>query len=95
MEDIELIKRGFILSEHLIGLTIVIIGALFFLSTLKGFVVNKNKMEEKLIASRICCEYERSNYWTRKVGYQLKIIPHGLVVFHHGNEVLRIKEENA
>lgn len=94
MEDIELRKRGFILSEHLIGLTIVIIGALFFLSTLKGFVVNKNKMEEKLIASRICCEYERSNHWTHKGEYQLKTIPHGLVVFHHGNEVLRIKEEN-
>lgn len=95
MGGIELKGNGFILSDHMIGLAIVTLGILFFLTTLKGFVNQKNKMEEKLIASRMICEYQRSHRWAYKSDYQIRHISNGLIVVHRGHNVLRISKENA
>lgn len=86
-------KKSFILSEHMVGLTILIVGILFFLTTMKGFTEQRKRMEEKLIASRICSEYGRSHYFVHEAGYRLAYDSQGMVVFHQGNEVLRIEKQ--
>lgn len=83
-------RSGFILGEHLIGLTIILIGITFFVTTTQLLVAQKKRMEEQVIATRIACEKVNSGCYLADREYHVIQSSTAVVVMHQGREVLRI-----
>ena len=50
-------RNGFLLGEHLLALGVLITGVTFFVITAHSILVSNRRLEERLVAARLCKEY--------------------------------------
>lgn len=83
-------RNGFLLGEHLIALGILITGITFFILTAQSILSQNTKMEEQLVAARLCKESLSTGMIARETGYQLNIKRDRMTVVKHRRIILEI-----
>lgn len=83
-------SNGFILSEQIIALGMMMIGIVFFTMSIESLGMQQKRMEERLIAARMCKEHLQSGQATPHSGYHLAQTGHYLRVSYCHHKVLEI-----
>lgn len=84
-------SNGFILSEQMLALGIVIVGLSFFAMSMGALRQGRVQMEERLIATRLCRERLYSGQAAVPPGYRLRKTAQRVEVFHNQRKVLEIQ----
>lgn len=85
-------STGFILSEHIIGFAILLIGLSFFVINVQAIQQGVTQMETSVMSARVCKEYLYSGSYASDGHYRVCQQGHQVLVYRDKQRVLEIQK---
>ncbi|WP_251547151.1 hypothetical protein [Limosilactobacillus caecicola] len=64
-------STGFILSEQIVALAIIVMAVMIFTITTRGLISQQQRMQDRLVAARLVKEYVYSHHTSTVSGYSV------------------------